>query len=198
MDKDQTLEKKQIIDHVKARIDRGEPKQLILEEMTQLYKDKMTIVRTLEVTPSKAMRQKYKPLNFLLVGLLMAVLVLNVILLFKVQWMITPIIIKFTTALNVALNACFLYFVWTYRIEVYSWISSCALITLVTLTSSLYYYEFQEISPLLFISILLILVCFVLGLMLGVKLCPPRVPKIIEVDIDGTEKINKTIYVFGD
>jgi hypothetical protein len=38
----------------------------------------------------------------------------------------------------------------------------------------------------------------VFGLFLAVKLCPPRVPKTIEVDIDGVEKINKTVYVFAD
>jgi hypothetical protein len=51
---------------------------------------------------------------------------------------------------------------------------------------------------LLFISLTIVVISFILGLLLGVKLCPPRVPKNIEIDIDGTEKICKTVYVFPD
>jgi len=198
MNKEQAIERQQIIKHVKARIDRGEPKQLILEELSHLYKDKVTIVRQLELTPSKVMKDKYRMYNFLLAALLLAALVMHSILLFSIEWLSTPGIITFTAALNVVFDAWFLIGVLMYRIEIYSWIASCAVVTLITILSSLYYYEIHEISPLLFISLSLILISFVLGLLLGVKLCPPRVPKTVEIDIDGTEKINKTIYVFSD
>ena len=198
MNKENPEEKKQIINHVKARIDRGEPKQMILEELSQLYKDKVTIVRQLELTPSKEMKQKYVLLNFLLAAFLLTALVLHSILLFiKKDWGYYGII-DVTSTLNVVLDAVFLIGVLMYRIEIYSWIASCALVTLITIISSLYVYELHQISPLLFVAIGMILISFFLGLFLGVKLCPPRIPKTIEVDIDGTEKINKTIYVFAD
>jgi hypothetical protein len=196
MNKEQALEKRQIVKHVKARIDRGDPKQMVLEELSHLYKDKASIVRQLELTPSKAMKSKYMIYNCLLASLLLAAFVLDSILLFNLNW--GKAIIDFTTAANVLLDAAFLVGVLLYRIEIYSWIASCAVVTLITLLSSLYYYEFRDIDPLLFISLTLIVISFVLGLFLGVKLCPPRVPKNIEVDIDGVEKITKTIYVFPD
>jgi hypothetical protein len=196
MKSEQVSEKKQIIKHVKARIDRGEPKQLILEELSHLYKDKVTIMRQLELTPSKAMKYKYKMYNYLLAVLLLSALVLDGILFYKLdfgKW-----IIDYTTAINVALDAVFLIGVLLYRIEIYSWIASCAVVTLITLLTSLYYYDLRDIDPMLFISLTLIVVSFILGLLLGVKLCPQRVPKNVEVDIDGIEKINKTVYVFPD
>ena len=196
MNKEQALEKKQIVKHVKVRIDRGEPKQLILEELSHLYKDKMTIIRQLELNPSKAMRHKYRKFNYLLAVLLLTTLALHSILFFNLQF--GKWIIDFTAGLNVVLDVVFLIGVLLYRIEIYSWIASCALVTLITLISSLYYYEIHEISQLLFVSLCLILISFVLGLLLGVKLCPPRIPKTVEVDIDGTETINKTVYVFSD
>ena len=196
MKKEQASEKRQIIKHVKARIDRGEPKQLILEELSQLYKDKVTIVRQLELTPSRAMKSKYEIYNYLLAALLFTALVMDSILLYRLTWGRT--IIDFTTALNVALDAVFLVGVLLYRIEIYSWIASSAVVTLITLLTSLYYYDYHTIDPLLFISLTLIVISFILGLLLGVKLCPQRVPKNVEIDIDGTEKINKTVYVFPD
>ena len=196
MNKEQASEKRQIVKHVKVRIDKGEPKQLILEELSQLYKDKVTIVRQLELTPSVAMRSKYRMYNYLLAGLLLAALVLDAALLFKLNWGKT--IIDFTTALNGVLDVVFLVGVLLYRIEIYSWIASCAVVTLITILTSLYYYELREVDPLLFISLATIVISFILGLLLGVKLCPPRVPKTVQVDIDGTEKINKTVYVFPD
>jgi len=196
MNKEQASEKRQIVKHINARIDRGEPKQLILEELSQLYKDKVTIVRQLELTPSKAMKLKYRAFNYLLAALLLAVLVLDVLLLSMLEWGIW--IIDITTILNVALDTVFLIGVLMFWIEIYSWIASSAVVTLITIIASLYYYEFHDLNPIVFVSLGLILVSLLLGLLLGVKLCPPRVPKIIEVDIDGTEKINKTVYVFPD
>jgi len=199
MNKEQISEKKQIIEHVKARIDKGEPKQLILEDLTQLFKDKVSIVRQLELTPSKAMKDKYRMLNYLLAALLLASVVLNVIMLLNLFMGDKRIlIIDFAKTLNVILPTVFTIGVFMYRIEIYSWIASSAVVMLVTLITSLYFWGIRDIDPLLFVSLGLILICFVLGLMLAVKLCPPRVPKIIEVDIDGVEKINKTIYVFAD
>ena len=196
MKKEHASEKKQIIKHVKARIDRGEPKQLILEELSQLYKDKVTIVRQLEFTPSKAMKAKYRIYNYILAALLLSAFVLDAILFHGLDRGV--ILVDYTTALNVVLDVVFLVGVLMYRIEIYSWIASCAVVTLITLLASLYYYDLQNIDPLLFISLTMVVISFILGLLLGVKLCPPRVPKNIEIDIDGTEKICKTVYVFPD
>jgi len=195
MDKDQSLEKKQIKEHVKVRMENGEPKQQIFEELSLLYKDKLTIVKLLEQTPSKVMRRKFQIPNYGLAVLLLTVLVLDTILFFDFKG---NIIIDVTAGLNVVLSALFSIGVLVYWIEIYSWIASSAVVTLITLCASLYYYELRDINSLLFVSLSLIVISFILGLLLGVKLCPPRVPKTIEVDIDGIEKINKTVYVFPD
>ena len=196
MNKEQALEKKQIKEHVKVRLEKGEPKQQIFEEMSQLFKDKVTIAKLLEQTPSRVMRHKFKIHNYGLAVLLMTVLVLDTILFFQLTW--GRWIIDFTAGLNIVLSVVFLAGVLLYRIEIYSWIASCAVVTLITLLASLYYYNLSDINPLLYVSLSLIVISFILGLLLGVKLCPPRVPKTIEVDIDGIEKINKTVYVFPD
>jgi membrane-associated HD superfamily phosphohydrolase len=197
MNTDQKSEKKQIIKHVRACIERGEPKQLILEELSHLYKDKVAIVKQLELTPSKAMKYKYRTHNYFLAALLLIALVLNAILLFKLDWG-KETIIDIATAANIVLGVVFLVGVLMYRIEIYSWIASSAVVTLITILASLYYYVLRDINPLLFISLTIIVISFIFGLLLSVKLCPPRVPKNIEIDIDGTEKINKTVYVFPD
>ena len=193
MKKEQEEEKRQIVNDVKTRVERGEPKQQILEELSHLYKDKVTIMKQLEKTPSKVMKYKYAVFNYMLAVLLLAALVLDVILLFKANWGI--IIVDFNTALSVVLDVVFLVGVLLYRIEIYSWIASRALVTLLTIIISLAYY-FLSVHLLVYVSLTLVVISFALGLFLGVKLCPPRVPKVIEVDIDGVEKIHKTIYVF--
>ena len=196
MNKEQALEKKQIKEAVKTRINKGEPKQKILEELSHLYKDKVTIVKQLELTPSKTMKYKYKMYNYMLAGLLLVALALDIIIVKKLNG--EKPFLDFFYALNVVLDAIFLIGVLMYRIESYSWVASRAVVSLVTIMVSLYYYTLAQIDILIFISLSLIVVFFVLGLLLGVRLCPQRVPKVIEVDIDGTEKINKTIYVFPD
>jgi len=196
MSKEQAAEKKQIKDEVKSRIDKGELKQQILEEMSQLYKDKVTIMKQLELIPSKVMKYKYRMFNYTLAALLLAALVLDTTLLIRMDWS-SKLIVEFNTALSVVLDVVFLVGVLLVRTEIYSWIASRALVTLITIIVSLTYY-YLAVHTLVYISLALIIISFILGLFLGVKLCPPRVPKIIEVDIDGVEKINKTIYVFPD
>jgi len=197
MNKEQAAaaEKKKIMDDVKARVGRGEQKQQILEELSQLYKDKVTIVKQLEVTPSLEMKQKYQMHNYLLAAFLLAALVLDTCTLW---WEWGKWIIIYPTMLNIVLDVVFVIGVLMYRNEIYSWISSRAVVSLVMIIATLYYHEIQTLNPMLVVSLGLVLISFVLGMVLGVKLCPPRIPKVIEVDIDGTEKINKTVYVFAD
>ena len=203
MSKEQAEEKRQIIKHVKARIDRGEPKQQIMEELSALYKDKVTIVKQLESTPSNTMKSKYRMNNYLLAAFLLVALILDVVLisselgLKEIDWTAGRYVITANYALSVVLDLIFVVGVLLYRNEIYSWIASRALVTVFAIVIALTYY-YYPIHPLMYVSLVLIIVSFVLGLFLGVKLCPPRVPKVIEVDIDGTEKINKTIYVFPD
>ena len=193
--KAQVSEKELIKKDVKAHIRKCVPKQQILEELSQIYKDKVTIVKQLELTPSKIMKYKFRMLNYILAALLSIALVLDILLLLRLKW--GNWIIDFNTMLNVVLDVVFVIGVLLFRIENYSWIAARAVVTLVTITVSFMYYH-QPIDILLFTSLNLIVASFFLGLLLGVKLCPPRVPKIIEVDVDGTEKISKTIYVFPD
>ena len=195
MNKAKIQEKREIRKDVKTRIGKGEPKQQIFEELSQLYKDKATIMKQLEVTPSKRMKYKYRMLNYLLAGLLLAALILDVMLLLRLKW--GSQIVDINSILNVVLDAVFVVGVLLFRIENYSWIASRAVISLISIMT-LYAYYHQPIDILIFISLSLIIASFVLGLLLGIKLCPQRVPKVIEVIIDETEKINKTIYVFPD
>ena len=198
-------EKKQIKLDVKYRIQRGEPKQQIFEDLSQLYKDKATLVRTIEITPSKAMKAKYGTYNYLLAVLLFAALVFDFILVFKLdyesmlrfQWNYGDWVVNANILISVVLDAVFFVGVLMYRIDTYSWIASRALVTLLTIFVSFGYFGIH-VDTMVYISLGLILISLILGLFLGVKLCPSRVPKIIEVDIDGVEKINKTIYVFPD
>ena len=202
MNKEKAIEKRQIIKHINARLDRGEPKQQILEELSQLYKDKVTIMKRLESTPSKIMKYKYRTYNYLLAALLLAALVFDVVLLSQIEWEFGKWTIKwiidFNAALSVVLDSVFLVGVLLYRIETYSWIASRALVSLITIMVSFYHFGVQSVDPLFYASLTLIVFTFIFGLLLSVKLCPSRVPKVIEVDIDGIEKINKTIYVFPD
>ena len=197
MNKAQTLEKRTIKKEIKMRIDKGIPKQQILEELSFLYKDKMPVLKQLELTPSKMMKQKYRLFNYMLAGLLLAATILDIIILRNLKWGMYPIL-DFNYASSVVLDAAFLVGVLLYRIESYSWVASRAVVSLLTITVTLYYQSFSDLNMLIFISLTLIVVFLVLGLLLGVKLCPQRVPKIIELDVNGTEKVNKTIYVFTD
>lgn len=197
MNKEKTLERKQIKKDVITRINEGIPKQQILEELSQSYKDKVSIVKQLELTPSKLMKYKFRMFNYMLAGLLLAAMILDVIIIVHSE-LGTYLVMDIFFGLSVVLDVIFLIGVLLYRIESYSWIASRAIVSLITITISMYYYTIAEIDKLVFVSLALIAIFFVLGLLLGVKLCPSRVPKIIEVDIDGSEKINKTVYVFPD
>ena len=202
MNKEQLLEKKQIKKHVTECVERGEPKQQILDELSRLYKDHVTVVKQLEQTPSKSLKEKFRVYNYLLTGLLLAALVLDSIAFSRLEWEKGYWIIVINSSLNVILDAVFVIGVMMYRIETYSWIATRAVFSLILIMVTYYYYHAFHIGGMggwiVFISLALIVISFALGLFLGVKLCPPRIPKIIEVDIDGVEKINKTVYVFPD
>ena len=195
--KEKAFEKRLIKKAIKEWIDMGKPKQQILEDLSLLYKDKVTILKQLEFTPSKVMKHKYRLFNYMLAVLLLAATILDVIILKNLNWG-KHSILDVNYALSVALDAIFLVGVLLYRIEIYSWVASRAVVSLVTIMVTLYYQSFAEINSLIFISLTLIVVFFILGLFLGIKLCPPRVPKVIEVPVNGTEKINKIVYVFQD
>ena len=205
-DKEQISEKKQIRFDVKERIKSGIPKQKIIEELSSLYKDKNSIIKEIESTPSNAMKSKYGLLNYMLASFLLAAVVIDVILCFRLDWSIFRSSgwsywgIHINVILSLILDSVFLVGVIMYRINVYSWIASRALLTAIMLIASYAYIkDMFVIDYLVFVSFGLIVLSFVVGLMLCVKLCPPRVPKIIEKEIEGlNEKIKKTIYVYPD
>ena len=187
------LEKREIAKEVKSRIGSGEPKQKILEDLSQKYKDKATISKQLETTPSNAMKAKHRPLNITLIGLLSLVLVVDTVMLFNLG-KDEVIIVDISIALNVMLDLVFLWGAIRYMIEIYSWIACRAVISLVIVVASNMYF-----SPVLvFVSLGLAVFSFIVGLLLAVKLFPKRVPKTIEVPISEDETIKKTIYVFPD
>lgn len=188
-------EKRQIKKEVLARIKKGEPKQQILEELSLEYKDKITIVKQLENTPSIMMRHKYLKYNYLMSALLLTILVLDVIAIFRAQW--HHPLVDTISYLNVAIDIILLTGAVLYRIENYSWIAARAIVSLIQIIITHVYYH-QGIDLLTFIVLALIIISFLLGMFLGIKLCPPRIPKIIEVNVDDKETIKKTVYVFPD
>ena len=194
MSKEQIFERRRIRKEVKYLVEKGEPKQQILEDLSQTYKDKITIVKQLEVTPSKIMRYKFRTHNYFLATLLLAVLALDSIALSRLQW--SDWIISSNMVLNVILSVVFLVNILLFRIEIYTWIAARAIVTLLTIMTA--HTKYYQIDILVFVSLTLIVVSFVIGMTLGVRLCPPRVPKTVEVNIGENQKINKTIYVFPD
>ena len=190
------LEKQNIAKEVKSRIENGEPKQKILEELSKKYKDKAAISKQLEITPSKAMKALHRPLNITLIALLGLALVVDSVMLyyFKIG---ENMIVDISTAVNVVLDLVFLWGAIRYIIEIYSWIACRAVSSLVIIVSTSMYYR-EVVSAWIFVSLGLVILSFFIGLLLAVKLCPRRVPKIIEVPVSETETIKKTIYVFPD
>jgi hypothetical protein len=196
-DREQKAERRRIKSEVKARVDSGEPKQLILDEMSQLYKDKLYIVRLLESMPSVIMKYRYRMFNYLLAAMLTTSLLLDAVTVHRMDWGRYPVI-DVNSALNIAMDAVFLCGILMYRIETYGWIAARAVISIITIAVSYIHYH-HAVDIIVFVSLALILVSFVFGLMLGIRLCPPRVPKIVEIDLGILEKkISKTIYVFPD
>ena len=194
------LERKQIILDVKSRIQKGEPKQQVLEELSHMYEDKATIVKQIEKTPSLTAKAKCLKFNYMLFACLLLALILDTILIFRIDMSNLGSgerILLFNTALSIVLDIVFLVGVFLYLVEIYSWIAARALVTLFTLMISFGYYN-SEIHILVYISLFLVIISFALGILMGVKLFPQRVPKEIEIDIDGVEKIKKTIYVYPD
>jgi len=190
------LEKRNIAKEVKSRIESGEPKQKIREELSQKYKDKATISKQLETTPSIAMKTMHRLLNITLIALLGLVLVVDSVMLFMLYKLgkDVEIIVETCIALNVVLDLIFLWGAIRYMIEIYSWIACRAVISLVIVVASNMFF-----SPVLvFVSLGLAVFSFFIGLLLAVKLFPKRVPQTIDVPISETETIKKTIYVFPD
>ena len=194
--KEKDLEKQEIAKEVKSRIKGGEPKQKILEELSQKYKDKATIMKQLEITPSNAMKIEHRLLNISLVVLLGLALIVDTITLNNFQKN-EYLIVNATTAINVVLDFVFLLGALLYWIEIYSWIACRAVSSLVIIVSTSMYYR-DMVSVWVYVSLGLVILSFIIGLLLAVRLCPRRVPKIIEVPISEDEKIKKTIYVFPD
>ena len=192
--KEQSLEKRKIRKDVQYLVNKGEPKQQILENLSHLYKDKITIVKQLEATPSMIMKCKFRIYNYILAVLLLVVLVLDIALLSRLQW--GDWIIDSHLIINIALDVVFLISVLLFRIEIYSWIAARAVVTLLTILVAQTQYD--QIDVLIFISLALIIASFVFGITLGEKLCPPRIPKIIQMDIGNDEIHNKTVFVFPD
>lgn len=189
-------EKEFIVKEVKSRIAQGIPKQKILEELSFLYKDKVTIVKQLEKTPSIEKKTQYLLYNNILSILLLLALAADIMTLYRIDNKSSNLITYFT-ALNICLDVIFCIGVISFKIETYSWIATRALTSLIVIIVS-YWYYYQTVDILAFISLGLIVTSFVLGLLLAVKLCPTRIPESIEVRINEKEKIKKTVYVFPD
>ena len=194
MSKEQLSERRQIKKEVKNLVDKGKSKQQILEELSQLYKDRITIMKQLELTPSRTMKYKFRVYNYLLATLLLVVLILDIIALSRSQW--GDWIISSNLILNIAMDVVFLVGVLLFRIELYTWIAARAVVTLLTIIAA--HTQYYQIDILVFVSLFLIVVSFILGTMIVLRLRPPRVPKTVEVNNGKNQRINKVVYVFPD
>jgi hypothetical protein len=194
MGKSDLNEKNQIKQEVRLRIKKGEPKQQILEDLSQKFKDKITIVRQLEINPSVRMKKKYLLVNIALFVLLLVTLILDIIMIPNLE---EGLLITILTYLNLAIDVILLIGVGFYRIEIYSWIAARAIVALSQLAIVHLFFK-GPVDILSLISLGLIIISFMVGLFMGIKLCPPRIPKTVEVEIDEKEKIQKTVYVFFD
>ena len=194
MSKEQLSERRRIKKEVKNLVDKGKSKQQILEELSQLYKDRITIMKQLELTPSRTMKYKFRVYNYLLATLLLVVLILDIIAFSRSQWV--DWIISSNLILNIAMDVVFLVGVLLFRIELYTWIAARAVVTLLTIIAA--HTQYYQIDILVYVSLFLIVVSFISGTMIVLKLRPPRVPKTIEVNNGRNQRINKTIYVFPD
>ena len=134
--------------------------------------------------------------NLILGILLITTLGMDTITLIRFDKSVVNIILYFSI-LNVVLDVLFLYGVKTYKMEVYSWIASRAVVSLIMIIMS-YAYYFQAVHYLVYVSFGLVTVSFILGLFLAVRLCPRRVPTYKEVSVNGYDKVVKRIYVFPD
>ena len=171
MTKEQTAEKKQIKLDVSYRIKRGELKQQIFEDLSPLYKDKVTLVRQIEITPSRAMKSKYGIFNYVLAFFLLAALAVDIVLITKLDtnhWFSNlwyHLMINYITVLSIVLDTVFFVGVLLYRIEIYSWIASRALLTLITLVASASFekvFDQEIVFVLLLISLGLIVISFII------------------------------------
>ena len=190
-------EKRKIAKEIKFRLKCGHAKQKILEDVSQMFKDKVFIVKQLEKTPSEKMKSKYFIHNIILSLLLLLAITADLITFTKLDLSIQNNWIMYFTALNIVLDIIFWIGVKLYRVETYSWIASRALVSLIVIITS-YMYYYQTVDYLVYVSLCLVSLSFVFGLWLGVHLCPPRVPKCIEVKINKEEMVEKVIYVFPD
>jgi hypothetical protein len=97
---------------------------------------------------------------------------------------------------NLLLDIFLLVGIALYRMEAYSWIAARAIISLLQIIAVNAVYHF--IDPLSYYTLGLLLISFIAGLFMSVKLSPRRVPKVIELVDGNNETIKKTIYVFPD
>ena len=157
MSREQIAEKRRIKKDVKTLVDKGKSKQQILEELSLLYKDKITIMQQLEATPSRTMKSKFRVYNYILAVLLLVVLVLDIITLSRLQW--GDWIVDTNLVVNIALDVVFLAGVLLFRVELYTWIAARAALTLLTIIAA--HTEYYQIDILVFVSLFLIMVSFI-------------------------------------
>jgi hypothetical protein len=186
----------------------GEPKQKILEDLLKKYRENMFIIKTLESTPSVTMKKKYFYCNVAVFVLLLSIFVFDLLLLAKLffpDWFSLAdsdyaveleFLNVFFVLFNLLLDILLLIGIALYRMEAYSWIAARAVFSLLQIIAVNAVYHF--IDPLSYYTLGLLLVSFIAGLFMSVKLSPRRIPKTIELVNSENETIKKTIYVFPD
>jgi hypothetical protein len=97
---------------------------------------------------------------------------------------------------NLLLDILLLVGIALYRMDAYSWIAARAVISLLQIIAVNAVYHFIDVLS--YYTLGLLIISFVAGLFMSVKLSPRRVPRIIELVNDENETIKKTVYVFPD
>jgi hypothetical protein len=207
MEHNKLHEKNQIKAEVRRRVKSGEPKQVIQEDISKRFKDKIAIIKQLEGVPSLSMRKKYRWFNVGIFILLLAIFTLDVWAMLRfffpetfhpgteesvAAWLLGGLVI-----LNIAIDAVLLIGVALYRLDTYSWISARAIISLLQIIAVQVSFP-KAGDPLNYYILGLLVVSLAFGLFMSARLSPHRIPKKIEVTNSEGDKIPKIIYVFPD
>lgn len=67
--------KKEALKIIQTRLEEGKPRKEILEELTNIYNNKTSVAKLIAMTPDSKTKEKYKPLNYLLICLLVLSLI---------------------------------------------------------------------------------------------------------------------------
>ena len=189
-------EKRYLAKEVKMMIAEGEPKEKILEELSERFKDQVMVMKILENTPSKVKREIYGTMNMMLLLLLILTMVADIVMIFDTGAERKMIFVNLCTSVSIVLDVIFIVAVLRYKVELYLWIFSRAFVSMI-IAIVLYIHDSQYVDRMVYVAFGLTVFSTALGMWLAGKLCPKRVPKKVTLS-NGRENIISMIYVYPD